>query len=81
MELAWGILETSGARIKPQLCYVPPKWLCSLFTAVAGRDGHPYVLRWNGVAAPKERLDCQLGFPGHPEGDLDFAVTTHQLVV
>ena len=28
-----------------------------------------------------ERLDCQLRFPGHPEGDLDFAVTTNQLVV
>jgi hypothetical protein len=28
-----------------------------------------------------ERLDCQLRFPGHPEGDLDFAVTTHQLVL
>ena len=41
----------------------------------------PYELRWNGVAAPMERLDCQLRFPGHPEGDLDFAVTTHQLVV
>ena len=48
---------------------------------VAGSDGHPYELRWNGVAAPMERLDCQLRFPGHPEGDFDFAVTTHQLVV
>ncbi len=28
-----------------------------------------------------ERLDCQLRFPGHPEGNLDFSVTTHQLVV
>ena len=27
-----------------------------------------------------ERLDCQLRFPGHPEGDVDFVVTTHQLV-
>ena len=48
---------------------------------VAGSDGHPYELRWNGVAAPMERLDCQFRFPGHPEGDLDFSVTTHQLVV
>ena len=28
-----------------------------------------------------ERLDCQLCFPGHPEGDVDFAVTTNQLMV
>ena len=28
-----------------------------------------------------ERLDCQLRFSGHPKGDFDFAVTTHQLVV
>ena len=28
-----------------------------------------------------ERLDCQLRFPGHPEGDFYFAVTTDQLVV
>ena len=28
-----------------------------------------------------ERLDYQLRFPGHADGDLDFAVTTHQLVV
>ena len=27
-----------------------------------------------------ERLDCQLCFPGHPEGNVDFAITTHQLV-
>ena len=47
---------------------------------VTGSDGHPYQLRWNGVAAPMERLDCQLRFPGHPEGDVDFAVSTHQLV-
>ena len=46
-----------------------------------GSDGHPYKLRWNGVAAPLERLDCQLRFPCHPEGVLDFAVDTHQLVV
>ena len=47
---------------------------------VAGRDGYAYQLSWNGVAAPMERLDCRLRFPGHPEGDVDFAVTTHQLV-
>ena len=47
---------------------------------VDGGAGHPYALRWKGVAAPMERLDCQLRFPGHPEGDVDFAVTTHQLV-
>ena len=39
-----------------------------------------HLLRWHGVAAPIERLDCQLRFPGHPEGDVDFVVTTHQLV-
>ena len=27
-----------------------------------------------------EWLDCQPGFHGHPEGDVDFVVTTHQLV-
>ena len=48
---------------------------------VAGSVGHPYELCWNGIAAPMERLDCQLRFPCHPEEDLDFAVTTHQLVV
>jgi hypothetical protein len=47
---------------------------------VAGIDGYLFELRWNGVAAPMERLNCQLRFPGHPEGDVDFAVTTHQLV-
>ena len=47
---------------------------------VAGIDGYPYELRWNGVAAPLERQECQLRFPGHPEGDVDFAVLTHQLV-
>ena len=47
---------------------------------VAGIDGYRFELRWNGVAAPMERLDCQLRFPGHPEGAVDFAVTTHQLV-
>ena len=48
---------------------------------VAESDRHPYELRWNGVAALMERLDCQLRFSGHPEGDLDFAFTNHQLVV
>ena len=48
---------------------------------VTGSVGQLYELSWNGVAAPMERLDCQLRFPGHPEGDFDFAVTTHQLVV
>ncbi len=48
---------------------------------MAGSDGHPYELRWNGVAAPMEMLECQLCCPGHPEGDFDFAVITHQLVV
>ena len=48
---------------------------------VAGIDGYPLELRWNGVVAPMKSLDCQLRFPGHPEGDVDFAVTTHQLVV
>ena len=47
---------------------------------VAGIDGHSYALCWDGVAAPLEQLDCQLRFPGHPEGDVDFAVLTHQLV-
>jgi len=47
---------------------------------VSGRDGYSYVLRWNGVAAPLESLDCQLRFPGHPEGDIDFVVLTHRLV-
>ena len=47
---------------------------------VAGIDGYPLDLRWYGVAAPMERLDCQLRFPGHPEGDVDFVVTTNQLV-
>ena len=47
---------------------------------VAGIDGYSYALRWDGVAAPLEQLDCQLRFPGHPEGDVDFAVLTHQLV-
>jgi len=48
---------------------------------VSGLDGYRFELRWSGVLAPMERLDCQLRFPGHPEGDLDFAVTTHQLVI
>ena len=47
---------------------------------VAGRDGYSYELRWSGVAAPLESLNCQLRFPGHPEGDVDFVVLTHQLV-
>ena len=47
---------------------------------IAGIDGYPYALRWDGIAAPMEQLDCQLRFPGHPEGDVDFAVLTHQLV-
>ena len=47
---------------------------------VAGIDGYPFELRCHGVAAPMERLDCQLCFPGHPEGDVDFFVSTHQLV-
>ena len=47
---------------------------------VTGREGYPYELRWNGVNAPLERLDCELRFPGHPEGDVDFSVLTHQLV-
>ena len=47
---------------------------------VAGIGGHSYALRWNGVAAPLEQLACQLRFPGHPEGDVDFAVVAHQLV-
>ena len=47
---------------------------------VAGSDGYTYELRWNGVAAPLERLECVLRFPGHPEGDIDFSVITHQLV-
>ncbi len=47
---------------------------------VAGGDGHPYTLRWNRVAATMERQDCQPRFPVHPEVDVDFAVTTHQLV-
>jgi len=47
---------------------------------VEGIDGHAYALRWDGVAAPLEQLDCQLRFPGHPEGDVDFVVLTHQLV-
>ena len=47
---------------------------------IAGIDGYSYTLRWDGIAAPMEQLDCQLRFPGHPEGDVDFAVLTHQLV-
>ena len=47
---------------------------------VAGMDGYPYELRWNGVAAPLERLECELRFPGHTEGDVDFSLVTHQLV-
>ena len=47
---------------------------------IAGIDGYSYALRWDGIAAPMEQLDCQLRFPGHPEGDVDFAVLTHQLV-
>ena len=47
---------------------------------VTGPEGHPYELRWNGVVAPMERLECELRFPGHPEGDVDFSVLTHQLV-
>ena len=35
----------------------------------------------NSAVALMERLDFQLRFPGNPEGDFDFAVTTHQLVV
>ena len=49
------------------------QWLRS----VAGSYGHSYELRWNGVAAGMERLECQLRFPGYPEGDVDIAVTTH----
>ena len=48
---------------------------------MARSDGHPDELRWNGVAAPMEWLDCQLRFPGHPEGDRDCPGTTHQLEV
>ena len=47
---------------------------------VAGRDGYSYELRWSGVAVPLESLNCQLRFPSHPEGDVDFVVLTHQLV-
>ena len=47
---------------------------------VAGTVGHPYQLSWDGVAAPLEILACQLRFPGHPEGDVDFDLVTHQLV-
>ncbi|AHF63093.1 hypothetical protein Syncc8109_0713 [Synechococcus sp. WH 8109] len=70
---------------------MPPNWFCSLSTAVrgalqgrrpvSGSHGHLYELRWNEVAAAMERLDCQLGFPCHPEVDLDLAVTPHQLGV
>ena len=47
---------------------------------VAGIDGYPFELRWHVVAAPMERLDCQLRFHGHPVRDVDFVVITLQLV-
>ena len=37
---------------------------------VAGMDGYPYELRWNGVAAPLERLDANSVFPVIPRGTL-----------
>ena len=44
--------------------------------------------RWTPLRTPLEWGRCTDGeaglsasFPGHPEGDFDFAVTTHQLVV
>ncbi len=70
-----------ASRIYPQALQILGRGALQGRRPVAGSDGHPYELRWNGVAAPMERLDCQLRFPGHPEGDFDFAVTTHQLVV
>ena len=47
---------------------------------IQGTDGHPFVLSWSGPPAPLESLRCQLRFPGHPEGDRDFELSTHQLV-
>lgn len=47
---------------------------------VQGMPGHVFVLSWGGVAAPLETIHCQLRFSEHPEADMDFELSTYQLV-
>ena len=77
-------LPTAVASVSSRI-YPQP---CRFWGVVHGRGGARWPeemdtlrtpLEW--VASPMERLNCQLRFHGHPEGDLDFSVTTHQLVV